>query len=556
MENPAISNWIVDLMVILAAGLMSGLICKRLNVSLLVGYLIVGAVIGGGGLQIVTQEHHEIEWVARTGALMLLFSIGMEFSLGELRRLSRFFFLGGSVQMLLAALPMMVMLPLLGWNWRAALMIGAAMSLSSTVLVFKTLAEYGQLETPHGRRAIAILLFQDVALVPVMLLMPMLTGEGVAGAMSMVILAGSTVLFLAGVFAARRLITTLLAPMLAGSRSVELIVLFSLTVLGLGIGGAQLAGLPPALGALAAGLVLGGNRLSGQVDAMMLPFRESFAAVFFVGLGTLLRPAMFLEQPLLLLAGLFAVLAVKTLAGGVALRCTGLSWQSALGMGLGLAQMGEFSFVLFSEAMRLELISTQDYNRMLFIALGTLVATPELLRLGLRSTPPVATGQRESHDENESLEILAPTVVIVGGGRLGRIAAEELRQRGREVRVIDTSPVNLHRFAQAGFMTTAGDARVAAVLQRVTISQAGLVMIFVSHDLTAEQIVEAVRAQNEAASLLVRCRYHDNIEALRSAGSNAVICDETEATEAIVRSLTSLQLERHTSTQLADKTAA
>ncbi len=115
------SNWIVDLMVILAAGLLSGLVCKRLGVSLLVGYLVVGAVIGAGGLSLVTQEHHEVEWVARTGALLLLFAIGMEFSLGELRRLSKYFLIGGSAQMLLAALPVLLLLPLLGWNWKAAL---------------------------------------------------------------------------------------------------------------------------------------------------------------------------------------------------------------------------------------------------------------------------------------------------------------------------------------------------------------------------------------------------------------------------------------------------
>lgn len=543
MEDPAISNWIIDLMVILAAGLLAGLLCKRLGVSLLVGYLIVGAVIGQGGLQLVTQEHHEIEWVARTGALLLLFSIGMEFSLSELRRLSRYFFLGGTLQMLLAALPLIVMLPLIGWNWKAALMIGAATSLSSTVLVFKALSEYGQLEQPHGRRAIAILLFQDVALVPLMLVMPMLTGEGSTGAASIAMLASGTALFLFGVVAARHGVTTLVAPVLLHMRSVELVVLFSLTVLGLGIGGARTAGLPPALGALAAGLVLGGNKLSGQVDAMMLPFRESFAAVFFVGLGTLLRPAIFLEQPLLLLAGLAAVLAVKTVAGGVALRCTGLSWRAAFGMGLGLAQMGEFSFVLFSEAMRQTLISAQDYNRLLFIALGTLIATPELLRLGQRwtSAPPETPGAEQ--EDHQTLGIPAPTAVIIGGGRLGRHAAEQLRQRGCDVRVIDFSPVKLHRFAQAGFHTAAGDARANAVLKRVAVKNVGLIMIFVSHDLTAVQITQAVRDQNVQASVLVRCRYSDNIAALKEAGCNVVICDETEATQAIVQLLANVKLD-------------
>jgi CPA2 family monovalent cation:H+ antiporter-2 len=535
MIDPTISNWIVDLMVILAAGLLSGLLCKWRGISLLVGYLVVGAVIGGGGLRLVTQEHHEIEWVARTGALLLLFSIGMEFSLGELRRLRRYFFIGGSVQMLLAALPLIVMLPLLGWNWRAALMIGAATSLSSTVLVFKTLSEYGQLDTPHGRRAIAVLLFQDVALVPLMLLMPMLTGEGSTGLLSIAVLAASTTMFLFGVYSTRYCITTFVAPILLHMRSVELLVLFSLTVLGLGVGGAHFAGLPPALGALAAGVVLGGNRLSAQVDAMILPFRESFAAVFFVSLGTLLRPAIFLEQPLLLLAGLLGTLAMKTIAGGAALRCTGLTWRASLGMGLGLAQMGEFSFVLFSEAMRLGLVSTQDYNRMLFIALGTLIATPELLRLGLRwASVPVEVAGGE-HDDGQRLEFPGGMAVIIGGGRLGRHAAEDLRQKECEVRVIDTSPVNLHRFAQAGFQTASGDARSAAVLKRVSIEQAGLVMIFVSQDEIALQIVHAVRDLNANASLLVRCRYHDNIETLKQGGCNAVICDETEATAAISR---------------------
>jgi CPA2 family monovalent cation:H+ antiporter-2 len=410
------------------------------------------------------------------------------------------------------------------------------------VLVFKALAEYGQLETSHGRRAIAILLFQDIALVPLMLLMPMLTGEGNTGAASLAWLAASTGLFLFAVMALRYLVAAFVAPLLVRMRSVELVVLFSLTALGVGIGGAHLAGLPPALGALAAGLVMNGNRLSGQVDAMILPFRESFAAVFFVGLGTLLRPALFLDQPLLLLAGLLSALVLKTLGGGAALRCTGLKWRAALGMGLGLAQMGEFSFVLFSEALRLQLISAQDYNRMLFIALGTLIATPELLRLGLRWCGGPDALHSESHGYGGCLDVSSPVAVIIGGGRLGRHAAEELRQRGCDVRVIDTSPVNLHRFAQAGFHTTAGDARSATVLQRVSVEHAGIVMVFVDHDRTSLQIAEAVREQNAAASLLVRCRYHDHIESLQHAGCNTVICDETEATQAIVQLLSNLNL--------------
>jgi CPA2 family monovalent cation:H+ antiporter-2 len=258
-------------------------------------------------------------------------------------------------------------------------------------------------------------------------------------------------------------------------------------------------------------------------------------------LGTLLRPALFFEQPLLLIAGLLGTLTIKALAGGVALRCTGLNWRQALGMGLGLAQMGEFSFVLFSEAMRQALISPQDYNRMLFVALGTLIATPELLRLGLQWTSAPQTAAGDEQDGFESIEITVATAVVIGGGRLGLHAAEELRKRGCDVRVIDSSPVNLHRFAQSGFQTAAGDARVAAVLKRVAVERAGLVMICVSHDPTATQIAQAVREQNANASLLARCRFHDNIDALEQVGCSVVICDENEATSAIVRLLSRLE---------------
>ena len=247
MEDPTISNWIFDLMLILAAGLLSGLLCKRLGVSLISWLPDRGGRHRRGRIAVRDARAPRNRVGRATGALLLLFSIGMEFSLGELRRLSRYFCVGGSVQMLLAAVPVVVMLPLLGWNWMAALMIGAATSLSSTVLVFKTLSEYGQLDTRHGRRAIAILLFQDVALVPLMLLMPILTGEGAAGVSAFALLAVSSVLFLLAVFAVRQITTMLVAPMLIRSRSVELVVLFSLTALGLGIGGAQVAGLPPAL---------------------------------------------------------------------------------------------------------------------------------------------------------------------------------------------------------------------------------------------------------------------------------------------------------------------
>ncbi|MEO8498320.1 MAG: cation:proton antiporter, partial [Planctomycetota bacterium] len=323
MNTVLVNQLVADLLIVLAAGFLSGALCKRMGVSLLVGYLIVGAMLGEGGLRIMSQESRELEYLARAGALFLLFSIGIEFSLEELQRLSRYFLVGGAVQMLLVAVPLTIVCLLIGMTWKPALLAGTAGALSSTILVFKALAEWGQTTTPAGRRAIGVLLFQDVALVPLMLVLPMLTGTRERPAPEAFgLLLGKSLLFVVAVLLLRRVIANWIVPMLARLRSLELVVLFTLTVLGGVCWGAFAIELPPALGALAAGLVLSGNRLSKQIDTLILPYRETFAAVFFVTLGTLLHPLLFFDEPLLLAAGLVGILTLKSLAAAVALRLT------------------------------------------------------------------------------------------------------------------------------------------------------------------------------------------------------------------------------------------
>ena len=232
MNSFPVDRLVVDLLIVLAAGFLSGTICKRFGVSLLVGYLMIGAIIGQGMLGFVSQEHHELEYLAQAGALLLLFAVGIEFSLDELMRLSRFFFVGGAVQMLMVAVPITIAGLLFGLNWQPALLLGAAGSLSSTILVFKALNESGQTATPHGRRAIGILLFQDVALVPMMLVIPMLTGSAdQPTGREFAWLIGTAVVFVVAVNLLRRLIAGYVIPFLASLRSVELVVLFAVLVL-------------------------------------------------------------------------------------------------------------------------------------------------------------------------------------------------------------------------------------------------------------------------------------------------------------------------------------
>jgi CPA2 family monovalent cation:H+ antiporter-2 len=544
METPLVAQLVLDLLLVLSAGLAAGVICKRFGLSVLTGYLIVGALIGQGGSGLVTeQRHYELSSLAEAGALLLLFSIGIEFSLQELLRLSRYFFVGGPVQMALSAAPVTAAGMMLGLSWRPAVLIGAAAALSSTVLVYKALEEYGQTATAHGRRAIAILLFQDVLLAPLVLLIPLLTHTGAEPTVATWgFLAAKSLLFVVAVLLLRRIVNMWLVPALAALRSTELVVLFAITMLG-GAGlGAYSLGLPPALGAFAAGLALNGNRLTGQIDALVLPYRETFAAVFFVSLGTLMRFDVLWQHPLLCFGGLAGVLLVKAAAGTVALRAVGLPWRVAGGMGLGLAQLGEFSFLLLAAGLAAKLIEPLHFQVALALALGTLILTPQLIKTGLRWADTSLDMELDGGPPEGPALPAVRHAVIIGLGPIGTQVASRLETSGIDVCLVDLSPVNLHPYAQEGFHTVAGDATDRHVLGRAGIAQVKLAVVAVPKDQTSQQIVRAIRRLNAGCAILVRCRYQSSVAAVKKAGATAVVSEEAEASAGLLRLLERVEL--------------
>ncbi|MBA3485208.1 MAG: cation:proton antiporter [Pirellulales bacterium] len=527
---------IADLLIILAAGLGAGVICRRVGGSLMIGYMLAGTLIGEGGIGLLGHESDALEHVATFGALLLLFSVGIEFSLDELRRLGRTFFVGGTTQMVLSAVPVAAVSMAFGMEWRAALLVALAAALSSTVLVFRGLGELGQLEAPAGRRAVGILLFQDVALVPLILLTPLLSGRGEApSAEAFGTLAGKTAIFLASFVVVKWLLGRWAIQLLAELRSTELVCLFAIVMLGGACLTAEQLGLPPAMGALAAGVAFSGSRLSTQIDSILLPFRETFAAVFFVTLGALLHPAVFLDEPVLMTLGLVGMILVKWAAGAIALRLVGLNWQSSAGMGLGLAQLGEFSFLLLLEGMEGGVISEQNYDRTLFIALGTLIATPLLLRYGTKFL-------RSDEQRRPAIELASngddgDRVLIVGAGPIGRDVAAYLETSGWMVSMIDLSPVNLHAFAQHGFETTIGDATERETLHRAGIDRMRLAIVCLPNDEITTRVTTAIRQANPKCAVVARVRYLLNIATARKSGAAEVICEEAEAARAILGSV-------------------
>jgi CPA2 family monovalent cation:H+ antiporter-2 len=502
----------------------------------MIGYMIAGTLIGNGALDLVGHGSAALEGVATAGALLLLFSIVNEFSLNEIRNLGRKFFGCGCVQMVLTAAPVTLAAVGMGMNWRPALLVGCAAGPSSTVLVFRGLSELGLIDAPAGRRAIGILLFQDAALAPLILFAPLLSGQGEPPtAASVVALAGKVALFAVSFAVVNWLLKRWAIRLIAELRSTELVCLFAIVMLGGACITAAALGLPSALGALAAGVAFSGTRLSIQIDSILLPFRETFAAVFFVTLGALLHPVVFFQEPVLMTLGLVGMVLVKAAAGAVALRLVGLGWHNALGMGLGLAQLGEFSFLLLLEGWRGGVISEQDYDRTLFIALGTLIATPLLIKYGSRMLR--AEDRREPTVKLRTEAEGADHVLVIGAGPVGRDVAAFLETSGWQVAMIDLSPVNLHAFAQQGFHTVVGDAREAPTLRRARIDRMRLAIVCLPNDDITTQVTTALRQANPGCPVVARVRYLLNIATARQAGAVQVICEEAEGARAILQSV-------------------
>ncbi|MDR0608949.1 MAG: cation:proton antiporter [Planctomycetaceae bacterium] len=601
-ETGIIHQILFDLLIILCAGFIAGTICRRCHMPMVVGYLLIGALIGSGMLGILkttsvevkttkteteqkTQitdtdtetfdfrlqkdprleeaekeleilaneikadevEHKVLDQFAHLGANLLLFAIGLHFSPSELAKLWRFFLMGGSIQMLGVILPLTLFVSIIGGDWKIGLVLGSAVSLSSTVLVFKSLEDMGQVGSLHGVRAVAILLFQDVAVVPLLVLIGFMAAlaSGSAengGTFSQLFSLGlGSAIFVFFVIVVRLMFCKYGVPFLLELRSVEIIVLFTMFLL-LAVSTAAVSlQLPGTMGTLAAGVILSETRLTNQITAVTVAMRETFSAIFFVSLGALFDPSILFTTPILTLGALFGCLAVKTLAAGMAFRVLGLSWVAALGMGLGLSQLGELSFVLLSQGVSSGLFDYETYQRILFVALTSIILTPMFLKIALRLTPE----HNAVHGGEEDHPVIFPEdaskkAVVIGLGPIGGQIATFLETIGFEVSLIDRNPVNLHSYAQHGFRTISGNAVDEEVLRIADIRNVTLVAVAVPDDLFAEEIVGAVRKMNDHCVILSRCRYIGNIPKLEQRGANLVFCGESELSNAAVRILRKL----------------
>ena len=532
---------LIDLVLAVATGLLGGLVARQLGQPVILGYLAAGVVIGPFTPGPIGNIHN-IGVLAEAGVAFLMFALGAELSLAEFRPVRRVAVVGGVLQILGSIALGVVVGPLLGLGPVQALFFGALTALSSTVVAIKLLLDRGELGSLHGRVAVGILVVQDLSLVPMMVILPALARppDQLAAELARATLTAAGLLA-ATVFVGTRVVPWLLG-LVARTGSRELFLL-CVVVLALGTAlGTQVFGLSLAFGAFLAGLIVSESELSHQAVGEILPLRDLFATLFFVSVGMLLDPFFVVRNlPAVLLVAAVVILG-KVLLVTVLVRALGYAARLALMVGLALAQIGEFSFVLARLGVSQGLIDDYLYNLTLAGALVTIIASPALLQLadpllGVLSRLPLVGRELAPTPDGASSDtpILSQHTVICGFGRVGRELAEALDRRGFKYLVIEYDPRVAAEVRKRGTPVIVGDAGNPEVLRHANLEKARVLAVSVPDLPTVDRAVREARRLNRHLDIIARAPGGLGLERLRGAGASEVVRPEFEAGLEFVR---------------------
>lgn len=522
-----------DLLVVFALSGLVVYLLRTLRLPPIVGLLLAGATMGPHGLSLV-EDVHRVEVLAEIGVVLLLFTVGLEFSLDQLLRMWRVLLVGGAGQLFLCAAAVGVCALLWGGSPGQSVFLGCLAALSSTAIVLRLLSERAEMGSPMGRVALGILLFQDLCVVPLMLITPFLAGKG-SGGLDLLLTLGRAVLVVVGVvLAARRIVPGLLLRVVR-TRSRELF-LSLLLVLCLGTAYlTSLAGLSLALGAFLAGLFISESEYSHQALAEAVPFRDAFGSLFFVSIGMLMDVSFVANNLPLVLVVVLVLVLLKTVTAALPALLLGYALPVALGAGLALAQVGEFAFVLSRTGLDLGLIGQAEYQVFLSASVLTMIATPGLIRLGrpLGQRLPTSRltwsghampdGPGGGHDP-----LLRDHVVIAGYGVNGQNLARTLKATKIPYAILEMNPETVRTARAKGTPIHYGDCTRAPVLSGLNIEKARLFVVAISDPASQRQSVSIAKSLNPDVYIIVRTRFVSEIDELRRLGAHEVIPEEFE----------------------------
>ena len=518
-----------ELIILLAASLPITYVFHRIKLPALVGFLITGVLIGPFGAAIIT-ETSVVERLADIGVVLLLFAVGLEFSVEDILRSGRTFLLGGASQVFLTIAVVAGIAAASGFPLYQALFFGFLASLSSTAIVLKMYSDRTELDAAHGRLATGILLFQDIAVVPMMLLLPVLATAGAAGAFSplpVLISLGKAVLGLVGVFFAARQVVPFLLHQVIRLRNREM--LFLLVVL-ICLGTAWITfslGLSLALGAFLAGLIVSESEYSHHIVSEIMPFRDYFASIFFISIGMLLQTAYFAAHWPILIIMVLLLLLLKS--GLVALTARILRYpiRSAVLAGLGLAQIGEFSFLLAQQGHARDLLSDDIFQMFINTSILSMLATPFLIQAGPWFTARLPELPSAEAKKDDFCALVGHTI-IAGYGLNGMNLAKTLKATHIPYVVLEVNVDTIRKARLDGEPMIYGDITRKDVLVRAGVDCARVIVFAVSDNLATRIAIRMVRELNPSIFILIRTRFAADVDELYRLGANQVIPEEFE----------------------------
>jgi CPA2 family monovalent cation:H+ antiporter-2 len=527
-----------------------GMIASRLKLSPLVGYLIAGVVIGPFTPGFVADAHLATE-LAELGVILLMFGVGLHFSLDDLLSVRAIAIPGAIAQILVATLMGLGMGLALGWSVEAGIVFGLALSVASTVVLLRALQERHVVQTEKGRIAVGWLIVEDIAMILALVLLPTwaqlrseiaASGGGFtwdqAGTVGWAILltlgkVGGFVLVM--LVAGKRIIPWLLHRVVhLGSRE-----LFRLSVLAIALGVAlaasELFGVSFALGAFFAGMIMGESELSHQAANETLPLRDAFAVLFFVSVGMLFNPMTLIESPLPILGAVFIVIVGKSLAALAIMFLFKQPRESSALIAASLAQIGEFSFILASLGVALNLLPEEGQTLILAAAMLSIIFNPFVFMLfdKLIPKPPPAPPEPVLAPEPVAA-LVTQRAVIVGFGRVGSRIGRQLEQRKIAYAVVEEREEVIERLLEANVPTITGNGASIDVLRAAALDKATLIYITVPDGFEAGRVVELARQINPAIRIMARSHSDAEAEHLAGRGADIIISGEEEIAQAMI----------------------
>jgi monovalent cation:H+ antiporter-2, CPA2 family len=538
LASAATPPFLVESAALLVSGAIIAYVCYRLGLVPIVGFLVAGVVIGPHALGLV-REQALVDAVAEVGVILLLYTIGIEFSLDKLARIRTLILGGGTLQVVFASVATMGVLGLIGVPWQAGLFTGFLVALSSTAIVLKILADRGETNSTFGQASLGLLIFQDLAIIVMVLLVPMLAGRG-GGAGEVGAALGRAAAIIAGVLIVARRVMPPLLERVARTCSPEL---FLLTVVSICFGTAyltSLAGVSVSLGAFLAGLVVSESKFSQHAFAEIMPLQILFSATFFVSVGMLLDVGFLLQHLPAVMGAVVLVALVKVATTAASVLILGYRLPVAMAAGLTLAQVGEFSFVLERAGRDLGLspAGLGEAGAQTFIATTVLLmmATPLMTQLGARFAARLEA-RRNDAERAVMADSPAPAhaitvenhVIVAGYGDAARQLVRVLHGSRIPYVITTLSPGGALEAEAEGLPVIRGDASKAITLQHAGIERAKMLVIADDDPATAHRIAAVARPLAPTARIVVRTRYVAEIESLRHAGVERVIAEELES---------------------------